>query len=206
MQVVAVDLAEDEAIINAWFGREITSSVMQLRKAGKLQVGDAVEVFWSEKNSSSSSSASGVSGSVANALTVPEVAEAVKFKLGGAIPFPMARLPSWTEVVASSTFTVREGNEVTVAIARPGVALAEQVVMQDFFSGDGDSSSSSLATLGALMVSVKNCAAKDSVKVSAGCCSADFFFLFSLSLSLSLPPPLRCIFFPFLDFFCFFFF
>jgi len=120
--VVAVDCAEDPDTLNQWLGREITSAVQKLRKAAKLQVGDAVEVFFSEPESNG--------GVFARALRAPEVAEGVKAKIG-MLPLPLDELPQWTKSLAASQVEVAEW-KLDLAIASPNTGVKVGQIQKDY--------------------------------------------------------------------------
>jgi hypothetical protein len=127
--VVAVDTTEDQATVDQWVGRELTSAVQKLRKSGGLLVGDAIEVFFEE----TSTAGEGVVGCFAAALANPEVLASVTAKLGGA-PLPLASLPSYLPKVGLTSGLQVHTSELTVAITRlsPSVAVSSAAVSASY--------------------------------------------------------------------------
>jgi hypothetical protein len=113
--VIAVDCAQDEAIISAGQSRELMNSVQQLRKSAGLDIKDFVEVFFLEEKG-----VSVVEEAVARNVALFEA------KFRGGVPLPQRFAPSWS-VVLRSDVAVVGGTSVQVSICRPAVAAKDSL-------------------------------------------------------------------------------
>jgi len=112
--VVAVDCAQDEAIVSSGTSREFVGAVQQLRKGAGLTVSDPVEVFYG-----------GAGADVAERAISLNVA-AVGARLRGVLPLPARFAPAWAVALGKSEAEVG-GATVEVSICRPCLAAREGV-------------------------------------------------------------------------------
>jgi hypothetical protein len=126
--VVAVDCTETEHTVKQWLAREFVSCVQKLRKSGGVELGEPIEVFYSE----AAGDANLFGLSYAKALADADVKASVASKIGGA-PLPLAAAPVWPNAplgVTVSKFVPCA--TLTVSIARPGLAVSAAAVAVDF--------------------------------------------------------------------------
>lgn len=114
--VVALDCTQDEAILSAGQSRELMNHIQQLRKAAGLELKDVVEVFFKEEEG-----VTVVEDAVSRNVPMFEA----KFK--GSIPLPKRFAPAWAVVIKKDIVDVG-GSDVEIAICRPSIAVADNVV------------------------------------------------------------------------------
>jgi len=113
--VIALDCAQDAAIISSGMSRELINHIQQLRKAAGLDLKDMVEVFFLEEEG----------------ITLSEDAVAMNLemfdsKFRGSVPLPERLAPSWRVPLRSDTVDVG-GSKVTVSVCRPAVAVRDDL-------------------------------------------------------------------------------
>ena len=107
---------------------ELEEKLQKLRKSGGVELGEPIEVFYSE----AAGDANLFGLSYAKALADADVKASVASKIGGA-PLPLAAAPVWPNAplgVTVSKFVPCA--TLTVSIARPGLAVSAAAVAVDF--------------------------------------------------------------------------
>ena len=127
--VVAVECTETEQTVKQWLAREFVSCVQKLRKSGGVELGEPVEVFYSEEVSAE---ANAFNLSYAKAFADAAISDSVVAKIGGNM-LPLSAAPVWPNKPLGRTVSKFVPCSVlTIAIARPGLAVSAAAIAKSF--------------------------------------------------------------------------
>uniref|UniRef100_A0A7S2AHV0 isoleucine--tRNA ligase n=1 Tax=Octactis speculum TaxID=3111310 RepID=A0A7S2AHV0_9STRA len=116
--VVAVNITENQQVIDNWLSREFVGRVQKLRKASGIDIADTIDVFYAEEGS----------GEVAVALDRMSVF--IKQKLR-CTPAPLALLPA-NPLLTPQESAKAHNSELTVAITWPLLVLSKPALAKSY--------------------------------------------------------------------------